>query len=469
MPRKVPHDNTFLLGESRNTNTNFIQAPDHGGNMKLALKSISVAQMPKFSPARKQTKAEKFATDFFNRKKEMDEEDAFKERLAEEMNIPLLSNHLTPVVHDAVNVSMLRGRRREIGINTDAPMATGVGVVPIISLNKAKASATSQKDDIVQSHPLTGEVSTTSSQTINNMVDATTSPVQFTSEGGTQTDEPGAEDVANMVVDPPLTQIVNNYNSTKYNSTNMINNFIEHNEYQYQQSQIINTLNQQQTTINNLLHQRQLNMIYNNDDPMDPSGIPQHVPPSGSAAFPMQQDRITYPDILMIEGSPNEVAVPDPIQLQQLLPPANGNGDELPAYGDLDMDFGEMNLPPAYQPRRKRPLQTVVMPGAVNPPAYQRLNNPNNRRARIPEDRRRGAANTAARILERQRDVGNRIVNLPNVAAVIPYEIAPDVPEYRIRDEGWFMQGIDNVPKPPTKRKGARLVKDEKPKRRRLY
>ncbi|KAJ3052126.1 hypothetical protein HK097_006850 [Rhizophlyctis rosea] len=95
------------------------------------------------------------------------------------------------------------------------------------------------------------------------------------------------------------------------------------------------------------------------------------------------------------------------------------------------------------------------MPQAPLPPAYQRLENPNRSRPRITG--RLTPAQTAARIIERRNQPENRIVQLPEISAAHAYDTRPAVPELRVRDEGWYMQGIDDAPKPGQKRKGARL------------
>ncbi|KAJ3028971.1 hypothetical protein HDV00_009892 [Rhizophlyctis rosea] len=162
-------------------------------------------------------------------------------------------------------------------------------------------------------------------------------------------------------------------------------------------------------------------------------------------------ERVNFPNRLLIEAP-----VGQPIAPVQLPVPAAAprNDHGLPAYGEIDLNFGDVEMPQA----------------AVDPPVYPL--------ARLPQTRGR------ARVTAKTRRAGTR-VTAPGVNIPLPGSTVVSLPdrqgnpaswatymrsmrataEPRSRDEGWFMQGLDDVPKPGTKR---RLPQANEPKRKRV-
>jgi|SRR6478609_191172 len=415
---------------------------------ELLTRKEQKAVLPFLSAPRILSKAEKFATDFYKRTKELEEIDAYHERVRTDLKLPETEVPLKPKEVKVVNVDEIVKKVND-GISLN-PGVAPVAMPPPLPPSSGRRSSSTQTDNMVQINPLTREISTTSTQTMREMADASTSARPTIATGSTQTDvEPmTGGDLARMSLDPPLQQIVNNYT---YQNQHTINNFLQqhHNDVTHNQF-IHNTVMQDIQNTQNVLHMNNLQQVLNanlDHRPTAHNPIQQNV-----IEGPMEVPAVTYRERLMIEAPPTE-AIRLPV-------PNAERGDGLPAYGDVDMDFGPAN-PPEYQPMRQRRIIPIVMPQAPPPPPYQRLQNPNRFRPRITG--RLTPAQTAARIIERRN-----LVSLPQIPAGHAYDTRPAVPENRIRDEGWFAQGIDDAPKPPTKRKGARLVKDTTPKRIRI-
>ncbi|KAJ3253405.1 hypothetical protein HK104_007271, partial [Borealophlyctis nickersoniae] len=158
-------------------------------------------------------------------------------------------------------------------------------------------------DDYAMLHPVTKELSTTSTQTMREMVDSGTSPsVHTTSVGSTQT-EPDERDMMQVdVTSPPLNQIVNNYylnqnyhnyhNQAIHNTENVLNQqyFIQHNLNQMFDARTANHVVNQ-----NLYHQNVLNMMVNQQPPQVENNL---TPQVGH----FQRHAIEAPGQLLLEG-----------------------------------------------------------------------------------------------------------------------------------------------------------------------
>ncbi|KAJ3050038.1 hypothetical protein HK097_008988 [Rhizophlyctis rosea] len=449
--------NRLILPEKISVNTgiksNIKQLPP-----ELLTRNEQKAILPYLSAPRVLSKAEKWATDWFHRTKELEEADAYHERIRLQINLPERSVPLQPKEVRVVNMDEIVGKITK-GINDNVgpsppPPPQGPPPAPPSSRNGGKGKAV---DNVAQINPLTREISTTSTQTMREVAEAATSARPSVATGSTQTDdEPRTGGNVTMALDPPLQQIVHNYQN--YHT---VNNYLQNHQTDVVHNTMLNTHNQVMVdarSVQNVLHMHNSQQILNQHIAHRPTihnPLEQNV-----IEGPLQVPAVTYQNRLMIEAPINQ---PVRLPVPDVLPPNN----ELPAYGDIDMDFGPAN-PPGYQPRRQRGRRIVpiVMPQAPLPPAYQRLENPNRFRPRITG--RLTPAQTAARIIERRNQPENRVVQLPEIPAAHAYDTRPAVPELRVRDEGWYMQGIDDAPKPGQKRKGARLVKDVTPKRRRI-
>ena len=433
--------------------------------VELLPKKEVAQRLPALSAARVLSKAEKFTTDFFNRTKELEQLDAYNENITTYLN--LRNNQAPPIAKNVrvVNVDEIAAKVNAVGnrgLNADIS-PTGMPPPQGPRSQPSSRRGTERANNVAQLNPLTRELSTTSTQTMRNMQDASTSSHSVTGVGtmATQTDpETEGRREANMAVDPPLTQIIHNHT---YQNQHTINNYL-HNI----QNHFLHHTDATQNThiVNNTLENLNMLNMYQNGGPSN-AGIAYNLIAEDPARIthPGAPLQIAHPNRLLIEFPQNE-----PVQLA-IPEAAPRRRDSLPAYNDVNMDWaveppGNGGLPPPYEPRRRpvrRRLEAIVMPRAIDPPPYPLLIGANRTRPRIVQQRR-GAAQVAGRILERQR---NPIVSLPTIPVEHQYVRPVGVPELRIRDEGWYMQGIDDAPKPPTKRKGSRLVKDAPSKRRR--
>ena len=416
---------------------------------ELLTRNQQKAVLPYLSAPRILSKAEKDATAWYHRHKELEESDLYQERIRVQLNLPETGTPLRAKEVRVVNLDEMASKI-ERGINDGvAPRPPPPPQLPpAVPPSRRGGRSGTQTDDIAQINPLTRELSTTSTQTMRQMADAATSAVPNTATGSTQTDmEPQTGGPLTMALDPPLQQIVHNHNIVQQhhnqhtsNVVNQLNQEFNYNNYIYNQTMM--NVDASRNTVNNLLQQNLTIQAVDNLPTAD-----RNLPVAQDTIMYDAPGRVTMPNRLMIEAPQGQPVAPARLPVPAAAP-RRRNSDALPAYGDLDLNFGEANPPPAYG-------------GGL-------LVNQNRGRPRV-NNYRRGVAQTAARILQNQRRPDNRIVQLPAIPEAHRYDVRPaGVPEVRIRDEGWYAQGIEPAPKPPTKRKGARLVKDVTPKRRRL-
>ncbi|KAJ3055242.1 hypothetical protein HK097_011125 [Rhizophlyctis rosea] len=400
--------------------------------------------MPNFGPRRVLSKAEKFTTEFVNRKKELEELDQYHENIRVKLNLRETGQPQKPMDVKVVNLDKIQ---QNIKVVNNGPP-------PVVPPPKKPTMLTTgtDTDDLLQINPRTQKINTTSTAKVQRMADASTSPMETT---------PQVPNIGPSVPSADPTQnIVNHYH---YH-----NQFHQYHNQQTLEQQIQNIHNVQtnhNTMVNNNQYNHQENYVANILNYQNVAN--QNVDPGVATGGPLTQQLLPYQDRLLIEAPVNApVETPALRHAVRHLPAA----DELPAYEDVDMNFGgalpELD-PPAYKRKGKgkKRLETIVMPKVPPPPGYVGFDRLNKGRPRVP--RKGDAAYTAARIIEQQRaNRLDRIVQMPTIPASHAYDPRPsNVPELRMRDEGWYMQGLDDAPKPPTKRKGGRMVKDATPKR----
>ena len=428
--------------------------------------------MPALSAARVLSKAEKFATDWFNRTKELEALDAYNERIRKDLNLPNNTPPLTPKEVKVVNLDEIKKQTVHIVNDNVAPRAAPYPQPP--AGPPGPSGGGRPGDNMAQIHPVTRELSTTSTQTMRDTANAATSTVNVTSAGmSTQTDpEPSDEELGRMAVDPPLQQIVQNH--TNYHT---VNNYLQHHQHNYLQQQEFNhnlTLNNYHQVVQNTqMTSNILNQTLHQQNVLNYLNLQQqynHHPAQGTNHNVLQQDAIEGPHQRQAIAMPNRLMIEAPRRqsVHLPLPPPAARRDSLPGYNEIDLDFGVVE-PPAYQPRqqqRRRRLVDIVVPHAPEPPPYPVMQNLNRNRARIPAARRA----QGTRIVQNQ-GVAQRAIPLPgmNPTMNLPDRSAASRPEAwstymrgaraayegRRRDPGWFDQGLDDVPKPGTKRKGG--------------
>jgi hypothetical protein len=188
--------------------------------------------MPYLSAPRLLSKAEKWATDFYTRQKELQQSDTYHENLRQQLNLPERSLPIRPLDVRVVNIEELKNSR-EHGLNDGVDPASvlggaypgpggGGGGRPV---PKGKGP----DHDMAQLNPYTKEISTTATQTMNQMVDAATSPSSSLPSSPTASAPPATGgDLALMSLDPPLQQVVNNYHNYQ-----TLNAYMQRNEQHY--------------------------------------------------------------------------------------------------------------------------------------------------------------------------------------------------------------------------------------------
>ncbi|KAJ3051748.1 hypothetical protein HK097_007236 [Rhizophlyctis rosea] len=369
--------------------------------------------------------------------------DAYNERISTSLNLPRNDATLNQQrVKDVrvVNLDDVQQHVQVINNNT---------ILPQPAPRRESRSPPNPPHNAVQMNPVTREISTTSTQTIAEMGERATSSVSL----GIQTERetppvPSPEDQARMAVDPPLTQIVTNYHHQTTNINNYLSEYNSFQEYYTQQQNVLNNKNTKN-------HLHQLNQQANVVQLLGGQLYGQNIGDANPYTAQTVQGRVSMPDRqrvgmrerLMITAPPNQ-----PIQLPV---PQNApqRRDSLPAYNEIDMGFGDVEVPHAGGAAAPRyPLDRL--PATRNP-------------ARV--GGRRGAGTRI--IANPDGTAGTRGIRLPGDATVVQMPDRSNIPrpeawttymrgarataEPRRRDEGWFNQGIDNVPKPGTKRKGG--------------
>ena len=437
-------------------------------------------RMPYLSAPRVLSKAEKWATDWLSRTKELENLDAYNERIQVALNIPNNSPPPRPLDVKVVNLDEIKNQTVHIINDQVAPQPPPDPQPPA----RPRGGGGGGGGDLAQMNPVTRELSTTSTQTMRDTANAATSTVHLTTGMSTQTEEPESPD-PNMALDPPLQHIVQNYSN--YHT---VNNFLQnhmHNAFHNNLTmnnyhQVVQNTQTTQNVVNQTLHQQNvLNMLNLQQQYHHPAqGTSDNVLQQNAIEGPLERHAVTMPNRLMIQA-PTNAAVDAPRRPSVHIPvpeqaPRRGS---LPAYGDIDMDFGVVE-PPAYQPRQqnRRRLVDIVVPQAPQPPPYPVMANLNRNRARVPANRRAQGTRIIQHPERRTRGVplpgSNNTVQLPDFGNLPRPEgwstymrSARGSYEGRRRDPGWFDQGLDDVPKPGTKRKGG-AVRLEPPLKRRL-
>ena len=231
---------------------------------ELTPRKLADPWLPYLSAPRILNKAEKWATSWYNRTKELEEADAYHERVRLQLNIPETGVPMTQQEAKIVNIDEI-AKSVTRGINDNIAPRPPPDPQRHPSRPPSSRGTSTQTDNVAQINPLTKEISTTSTQTMREMANASTSAVPTVSSGGTQTDlEPpvtGGE-LAMMSLDAPLQQIVHHYHN--YHTTN---------QYLQQQHNQLNQLNQYATlnsynqvmndnrSVQNVLHN---NLVENN-------------------------------------------------------------------------------------------------------------------------------------------------------------------------------------------------------------
>lgn len=264
--------------------------------------------LPYLSAPRVLSKAEKWATDWFHRTKELEQADAYHERIRLQLNLPETGTPLRAKDVRIVNLDELTKKMTK-GVNDNVNPSPLPNPQLPQRLPPSQRNAGSQTHNVAQINPLTRELSTTSTQTMREMADASTSARPTVATGTTQTDKepPSGEDMALMSLDAPIQQIVNNY-ANNYNTVNHILHQ-HHNEYnqlnQYatlnNYHQVMNDSRSVQNVIQNNLHQQNLLQHLENRP------TTQNVLQVGSGDFTFQAPAITGRRQALIEAPQNGV------------------------------------------------------------------------------------------------------------------------------------------------------------------
>lgn len=301
--------------------------------------------MPYLTPPRILSKAEKFSTDFWLRKKELDGIDAYHESLRVQLNLRESAPPLRPLDVRVVNLDQLTASRVVAGNAGISPAPPASPQQPP-SPPSAGRPPSSKKDDLAQINVATREISTISTQTMVATADASTSaPRAAFRNAETMASAPRVSHSATMTdgqeaTSPsPQTIVTHNYYQQTHNLNQQVHNYQQHvhNNAQYNSQHILNnnllqqTLNQQTNNqvVNNSLSQNTLNMLhYNptveNNLTIDAGLFASQAPDmSGRRAIAAATDgsrpAITFPnDGPLIEELPNnEVALRPEMAVEQ--------------------------------------------------------------------------------------------------------------------------------------------------------
>ncbi|KAJ3028627.1 hypothetical protein HK097_005928, partial [Rhizophlyctis rosea] len=195
--------------------------------------------MPALSAPRVLSKAETWATDWYNRTKELEEADAYHERIRVHLKLKENKMPLIPKDVRVVNMDALTEAARGTRIpNEDVAMGDDDDPQPPRPPPSQRRRNNRAADDLVAMNPMTREIETSSSSTMTDstsnysIMTQTERPRSYDIQ--TQTDaEQEASNAADMALDAPLPQIVQNhyYNNTSNNTTSNINNYINEHTY----------------------------------------------------------------------------------------------------------------------------------------------------------------------------------------------------------------------------------------------
>ena len=247
------------------------------------------------------SKAEKWATQWYNRTKELEENDAYHERIRTQLNLPernlpLNANEVREMNLDEITAKITRGVNDNI-----TPVAMPNPQLPPTRppSNRGGKKASSQTDNVAEINPLTRENTTTSTQTMREMADASTSAKPTVATGSTQTDkEPRTGgDLALMSLDPPLQQIVPNYH---YQNMQTVNNYLQQhrNDFNY------HTVMQDNRSVQNVLNMQnwQQNLLQQH---VDNRSVNQNLLQQDPSQLTLPAPPVTHPNQLLIEAPQN--------------------------------------------------------------------------------------------------------------------------------------------------------------------
>ncbi|KAJ3030336.1 hypothetical protein HDV00_008976 [Rhizophlyctis rosea] len=418
---------------------------------ELLTRKEQKAVLPAFSDRRVLSNAEKDATDWYHRTKELETQDAYAEQLKVQLDLPNISPPQRAKDVRVVNLADMTVKVERCVNDGVAPTPPAAPQPPPITPPSRRHGydIQTQTDDVAVLQP-DGNITTTSTRKMKQTAEAATSAIPTTATGSTQTDEePRTGGNLNaMATDAPLQQIVHNYHIQQHhqqdihhNVVNQLNQEFNYNTYLYNQTTL--NVDASHNTVNQMLQQ---NLMVQAVDNLPTAN--RHLPVAPDRIVYKAPHRVNFPNRLMIEAPVGQPVAP----IHLPLPFA----DELPAYdpfGDVDMDFA--GAPPGA--------------GEGAPPVYPLFRLPQTRgRAKVTKGRKVGTRVAAPGV--NIPLPGSTVVSLPdcqgNPASWATYmRSMRATAEPRRRDEGWFMQGLDDVPKPGTKRKKAQSAEDSKRRR----
>ncbi|MCU1500636.1 MAG: hypothetical protein JWM47_4589 [Acidimicrobiales bacterium] len=240
-------------------NVNYVKAPLtvpngmlRGGSRKLpegfggVNGKTPAMKLPAFSAPRVLSKVEKEATEWYNRKKQLEAEDAQQENMLSYLGLDNRGVY-PPIIRErrAVNMNNVTASVSTSGNDLSPKPLSIVPPQPAPPLTKKGKG----KDNIAQVHPITKQLSTTSTQTMEDIAKENTSVAPVAS---------GSRDAT------PPQMTVNHYYNQMFQHHNLNNYISNHNLYQQIANNQYQTLTQNFQTNQQLINQFNDNRVVNN-------------------------------------------------------------------------------------------------------------------------------------------------------------------------------------------------------------